>query len=460
MITLKDVIDYDFEPFELMAQTSYIFGYGQGRLWNHSTLYTFLDEINESLCAITIALRKHPKKGLMFKPICVHELATGTAFVKNLMEGGGMFTQVTVDWCKEGITKKYYTYYGYKYDKNRITAWEEVYVDAWKKQQLYNYTDTISNPEYLQKTKYKYCGWTNDLHYNLNEFIQLFELYPQLEYFAKMRKLRLAIPSILSLCEKDKNFIKFLRSTAIPEVDNDWRLKPTDIVQAYKHGTNVRTQYNLRDLRSSFRKANFTQITSQLWSKIARYIERNNIDSTLYYDYIVSVINLDLDINDTKNLTPVDFMHWHDIRIAEFSDKQARENERKQILKNKGIEDTAKLYKKIETDGEFYVYMPKTVQEFVNEGDSLHHCVGRMGYADRMSHGDTLILFVRKVEDKTTPYVTMEYNPKNNKIVQVYGDHDTKPQQNVLDFLYNVWKPKADKVCIRVQRRLSKEQKQ
>lgn len=457
MISLKDVREYDFEPYELLAQNSFIFGYGKGYLWNHSTLYTFLETVNEKLCAITIALRRHAKKGICTKPICFHVLETGQAFVNNLMDGGGMFTRVTVDWCKEGITKKYCnSCWGFRYEKDRIIGWEEVYVDASKQQQLYNFTNTVSNPEYLAKTKYKYCGWTNDLYYNLNEFIQLYNMYPQVEYFAKMRKMHLATPTILSLCEKDKKFVNFLRKQAIPEVTSDWRLKPTDVVRAYKHNTNVRTQYNLRDLRKSFKNAKFTQITPTLWNKIEKYIERNNIDSTLYYDYLVSVIGLDLDINNTKNLTPVDFMRWHDIRIAEFSDKQARENEHKQILKNKGIKDIAKLYHKMETNDKFYVYMPTSVQEFVDEGDALHHCVGRMGYADRMSRGDTLILFVRCPDCKTTPFVTMEYNPKTSKIVQVYADHDTKPPQEVIDFLYGEWKPNADKVCIQVQRKLKR----
>ena len=418
-----------------------------------------MDTINESLCAVTIALRQHPKKGIIFKPICVHDVETGKAFVKNLMEGGGMFQRFTVDWCKEGLTKKYYTYYGYKYDKTRITSWEEVYIDAEKKQQVYNYTDTVSNPEYLQKTQYKYCGWTNDLHYNLNEFIQLYNVYPQIEYFAKMRKMHLAIPSILTLCAKDKNFIKFLRNTAIPEVSIDWRYKPVDIMQAYRNHTSVRVQYNIRDLRRSLRP--FKQISRGIWKKIKHYVEKNGIDSTMYYDYIVSVIALDLDLNDSKNLTPINFKRWHDIRIAEFSDKQARENERKQVLKNKGIEDHAKLYKKLEVDGKFFIYMPRSVMEFVAEGDALHHCVGRLGYADRMSRGDTLILFVREPNEKQTPFVTMEYNPHTQKIVQTYGDHDSKPDQSVIDYLNSEWKPVADKVAKSVIAKLKRlEQRQ
>jgi hypothetical protein len=177
----------------------------------------------------------------------------------------------------------------------------------------------------------------------------------------------------------------------------------------------------------------------------------------MYYDYIVAVVDLGLDLNDSKNLTPIDFQRWHDIRIAELADKQAKENEKKLHLKNQGIKEVATRYRKLIMDEEFYIYMPTSVKEFVDEGDALHHCVGRLGYADRMSRGDTLILFIRDPHNKNVPYVTMEYSPSNQRVEQIYGDHDSKPSQDVVDFVNVKWKPIADKEAKKIQRKLLKE---
>ncbi len=458
MITLKDVLEFDFTPYELMAQDSYIFGHGLGRKINSTTLYTFLTTISESLCAITIALRKHWKqgKGLYMKPVCVHDVECGNAFVKDMMFVGGMFQNYTVDWCDEGMTSKYCYSYGYKYERDRIVGWKNTYIDADKKQKTFNFTAQIANPEFLKETKYKYCGWSNNFYYPLNEYLFLYQLYPQIEYFAKMNEMRLAIPSILSKCEKDKLFIKYLREVAIPEMKGNYRLNPGDIISAYKRGITVSQQANIREFKKDLKNRNLPKIKTENIEKVQNYLIRNKIDCKLYFDYLKAVAGLELNLDDTKNITPKDFMHWHDVRIAEYADKKAMEEEEKQKAKNKKIKDIVALYKQIETSENFVVFMPTTVADFIQEGEMLHHCVGRMGYADRMSRGDTLILFVRKPENKTVPFVTMEYQPSSQRIIQVYGDHDTKPEQSVIDFLNNIWKPKADKICIQVQRKIKK----
>ena len=49
---------------------------------------------------------------------------------------------------------------------------------------------------------------------------------------------------------------------------------------------------------------------------------------------------------------------------------------------------------------QFTMVFPKTVQDFVTEGDALRHCVGWNGYDDRVVEGDCVIAFIRK---KTNP---------------------------------------------------------
>ena len=51
-------------------------------------------------------------------------------------------------------------------------------------------------------------------------------------------------------------------------------------------------------------------------------------------------------------------------------------------------------------DEKFTMVFPKTVQDFVTEGDTLHHCVGWNGYDDLVANGECVIAFIRK---KTNP---------------------------------------------------------
>ena len=55
--------------------------------------------------------------------------------------------------------------------------------------------------------------------------------------------------------------------------------------------------------------------------------------------------------------------------------------------------------------------------EIIDEGKTLHHCVG--GYAPRHLTGSTTILFLRKAERPDVPLVTIEIN--GNNIIQAHG---------------------------------------
>lgn len=68
------------------------------------------------------------------------------------------------------------------------------------------------------------------------------------------------------------------------------------------------------------------------------------------------------------------------------------------------------MYKKIRKncsiETEDYVIRPaKTAREIVEEGQKLHHCVGREHYRERMKEGRAFILFLRKKETRVFKYI-------------------------------------------------------
>ena len=64
------------------------------------------------------------------------------------------------------------------------------------------------------------------------------------------------------------------------------------------------------------------------------------------------------------------------------------------------------------SDDSLTVRLPKSMDEIVQEGAALSHCVG--GYAKRHANGQTTILFLRKAEEPDTPYYTMEIDKAGN----------------------------------------------
>ena len=68
-----------------------------------------------------------------------------------------------------------------------------------------------------------------------------------------------------------------------------------------------------------------------------------------------------------------------------------------------------------------------------------------MNYDQKFVREESLIFFIRQQKDIQTPYVTMEYSIKKNKILQCYGYKDSTPAQEVLDYVNKKWLPFAKK---------------
>mgnify|MGYP003302505040 CR=1 FL=1 len=105
--------------------------------------------------------------------------------------------------------------------------------------------------------------------------------------------------------------------------------------------------------------------------------------------------------------------------------------------------------------GEFITLIAKSPAELVKEGETLHHCVGSMNYDQKFAREETLIFFVRLSSSPTVPLVTLEYSLSNHKILQCYGDRDSKPDDNILNYVKKVWLPYANRQCVKLQKEIA-----
>ena len=135
-----------------------------------------------------------------------------------------------------------------------------------------------------------------------------------------------------------------------------------------------------------------------------------------------------MDCHDDKIRYPKDFHRWHDIRIEErrvieeeqkrLQEEQARK-EKEQLVSDFLI--VAEKYLPLAgfTEDEHYaIFIARSPAELVKEGNALSHCVGHNGYDKKMAKQETLIFFVRKIEELDKPFVTLEYSLKSKKVLQ------------------------------------------
>lgn len=136
-----------------------------------------------------------------------------------------------------------------------------------------------------------------------------------------------------------------------------------------------------------------------------------------WLDYLTAAKTLKYDLSRDDVRLPKNLRIRHDQAAAAgvVSDKKARKNmEARYTALHSQFEFSA--------DG-LCIRVPASIQEIVDEGRALRHCVG--GYAERHMKGTVAILFLRKLKNPEAPYVTMELTTERNcqklRIVQLHG---------------------------------------
>ena len=83
----------------------------------------------------------------------------------------------------------------------------------------------------------------------------------------------------------------------------------------------------------------------------------------------------------------------------------------------------------------YCVVLPQLRSDLIREGSSLNHCVGKQEryYKNHMA-GTRMIFFIRRIEKREKPFVTMEVDMQTLRIMQIYGFNDKVPEPEVRRF--------------------------
>lgn len=179
-----------------------------------------------------------------------------------------------------------------------------------------------------------------------------------------------------------------------------------------------------------------------------KYLIKQKIDGYSYEDYRNACEYLGLDMTEDKNRYPHDFKKWHDIRIDQYHTKKAEEDAKQRKELYQKFANVVNKYLSLErliVKEDYVCIIAKSPQQLVYEGEQLHHCVGRMNYDQKFAREESLIFFIRNRLSPNTPLVTLEYSIKTHKILQCYGEHDTKPSDQILNFVNKKWLPYANR---------------
>ena len=166
------------------------------------------------------------------------------------------------------------------------------------------------------------------------------------------------------------------------------------------------------------------------------YLYHRNLDSELkgtpwqYKDYLCMCELLEHDMKSSFVLFPNDLKAEHD-RVNDMSRNDVSQAYDRII---------AKMFEGLQhrygyTQMGFVVIPPHSAKEITQEGDKLHHCVGR--YVKDVVKNNTTILFIRKASAPKKPYCTVEV--KHGDVIQARIQNNVVPPPKVKRFIES-WK--------------------
>ena len=219
---------------------------------------------------------------------------------------------------------------------------------------------------------------------------------------------------------------------AFSQITNKYEIKEQDyhmLFELYMSSNQSALEYLLR----------FQSIT-KLWNIVHKYLEDEHFENlrqvlTEYKDYLRTREANGDDLSNTVYLKPRNLYETYSrIRI----EAEQRKNE-------KYINDMEEKYPDIKSrsknipkkytfkHGGLMIRPAIDAKEIVLEGRTLHHCVGsdEQPYLKNYNSGKGWIMVIRDIKAPDIPYITVEL--KDNRIMQWYGEHDTKPDREIIE---------------------------
>lgn len=179
---------------------------------------------------------------------------------------------------------------------------------------------------------------------------------------------------------------------------------------------------------------------------------------TTYNDYMNMAVRLQMDTSVEQIYKPKNLKKSHakviDLLSQESWDKTAQEI----MEKFPKVDKELPRFLKYEYKGSAYqIVAPRTVADIVREGSLLRHCIHTCDfYFSRYETRETFILFLRKNDNPSKPWYTLEVEPSGNiRQKRTVGDNQNNDLKAAVTFLHE-WQQWLQKILSDEDKKLAK----
>ena len=344
---------------------------------------------------------------------------------------------------------KHKMYLGYV-ECNIMTGQKKVYYDAhpdrfdlYKGNWFFDTYDMTDPDEFLKEHNLMYTGWNEGKGNGIgfHEYLTRYLENPKVELLSKaglgywiqyMRYLDTSKKSLHEIFKIKPECVRLLTNPGLTfrELMACRRTGYTDYKKiAMRVSLDSKRDAMLREYNQQFHKDDrIIQVLKK--DKTVEYcIRLKEANYWFIHDYIDYLKDLVLigAITDEKMLYPEHFQEAH-VEVA-----KKIETAQSQILIEGFLKQYAEHQKYSWSQGEYLIRPVKEPKELYTESDILHHCVRT--YDKNVAAGTTEIMFIRTKKQEDVPYYTLEL--KNKKVIQVRGDHNANPSEEIQRFVTN-----------------------
>lgn len=430
---------FNYEKFKkYMSTPTKVMNYAEHTAYSQTNYCRYLEYIDGEVMIRTFAYKlKGKKRTFLFTEVERMFIGREYAIQKNVYLTAMSGYNVVFE-PQDKQSGSWYGYSYYNFTKEDFGKW-------FINKPMSEHGILLNVEDLFKIDKYKYCGFSG--RNTLKEYLEAYEKDPSVEFFGK---LKIKYSKMLGArAKKDKQFRKFIarnvkdvnwygyrvttyafdHNVSFDEASKFLSLK-REANKGFKHMSNVDYEVDRIKIQDWF----FNTVNNK-----SLYVAYKNGERRLgwnnYVDYWNACVALGLDMRDTKNSMPKDFNRMHDIRIDEYRSHKAAIDEQNNKKFNASIKKVAATYSIPIEDETYTVRLPQNRTEFEYEGDALHHCVGVMGYDQKVVDGKIIIAFIRLKKDPDMPLYTVEYDLKSKSILQMHGMNNCSPTEEGRNFI-------------------------
>ena len=222
----------------------------------------------------------------------------------------------------------------------------------------------------------------------------------------------------------------------------------------------VKEEFEPNDLKFVLDQMSICQIRHYLVKQSEKSGDDISHVLQVWNDYLSMAKRLGMDIHDSIIYRTRDLQLRHKEAVLKIEEMKRgirrRELEEKYVGFQKHLIDLKEKYEF--SDGEYQVIAPKSIDDILYEGDTLHHCVNKTDtYFDRIVSKESYILFLREKENPKVPFYTLEVEPDGTiRQKRAEFNRQNKDIDKVTSFL-TLWQKEIQKRLTQKDRKSTEE---